>query len=143
MSQEYLDFLSNEEFVYSVYDPSLNIKQSRIVDGYGVTHIYYKVCIRKAYRTFGLTVDWGEESGLKKTEYTLKNNYVFMSNTNYYYTVTKEDETHRYEGKYIVEGYDVDGDGIIDYRPVDLIMITKDMKLTAIWKFDLSYTYVK
>ena len=66
-----------------------------------------------------------------------------MSNTNYYYTVTKEDETHRYEDKYIVEGYDVDGDGIIDYRPVDLIMITKDMKLTAIWKFDLSYTYVK
>ena len=143
LSQEYLDSLSNDEFVYSIYEPSLNIKQSRTVDGYGVTHIYYKVCIRKEYRTFGLTVDWGEESGLTKSEYTLKNNYVFMANTNYYYTVTGENETHRYEDKYIVEGYDADGDGIIDYRPGDLIQITKDMKLTAIWKYDSSYTYVK
>ena len=43
---------------------------------------------------------------------------------------------HTYEDKYIVEGYDVDGDGEIDYKPGDLIRITEDMTIKAVWKFD-------
>ena len=143
LSQEYLDSLNNDEFVYSIYDPALNMKQSRFDDDYGVTHIYYKVVIRKAYRMFTLTVDWGEESGMANSTYTLKNGYLFMANTNYYYTSAGEDEMYKYEDKYVVEGYDVDGDGVIDYKPGDLIRITEDMTIKAVWKFDSRLTYTK
>lgn len=131
-SQAYYDSLNNEEFIYSSYlQGSYDVKQSTLVDGYGVTYITYIVSIRKEHRTFNIIVDFDRDD------------YVNYSRTvEYGQSFVTDIASNKYindgtkEVCYYFLGWDVDGDGIVDYGPNLFITITKDMTFKAIYSIN-------
>lgn len=131
------EYLTSNEFMYKTFADNANIKKSVLVDGYGITNVYYSVYITKQYKEYIVTVNY-EASDF--VDFTTKVHYkdLFFVDVQMSKAIIGEDEYGKYIGYYKLLGFDTNEDGIIDLNPDDIIEITENLTLTAIWKTEPS-----
>lgn len=136
-SNEYYNSLENNEFMYKTFANNANIKRSVLVDGYGITNVYYSVYITKQYKEYIVTVNY-EASDF--VDFTTKVHYkdLFFVDVQMSKAIIGEDEYGKYIGYYKLLGFDTNGDGIIDLNPGEIIEITENLTLTAVWETEPS-----
>ena len=136
-SSEYLDSLSNNiNYIYtSYYDGDFNYNSEHNLDFYGRIKRYYNIAIRRNTRQYKLIINWNSNPITypdQITEYTLEINSLYPAPLSEYYYVDYDE--YGYAKFYYFIGFDADGDGVVDYKPGDMIIINGDLNLTACWE---------
>lgn len=130
-SKEYCDSLSNDEFSYSI-DADWCVNRVSHKDGYGITHITYKVYMVKKTKTYTVYFDYDTPNYVNRSDSVKYGELVCVPTS--VKEVIVEDEYGKYVEYYRIIGFDTDGDGIADVKPDEYVTITKDTTFKAIYE---------
>ena len=129
-SEEFYAEMDSPEYYYqSYFDGRYDLNGAGNADFNGVITRYYRVMVKRILKVY--TVTEVRNDGSKDSVMKFRYNQLFTCPSTEYYKVV---EAYRVKHDHYFVGYDVDGDGIVDYRPGEKILITKDMRLYCIWK---------
>lgn len=124
---------SSAEYTYRSYTGgAMDHNSANPADYHGVIRRYYGVSVQKVPNYYEVTeirnIEYYEEQEWT-TRYRYNTVYVCPDAT-YYKFVTINGVSHLH----YFAGYDADGDGVVDYLPGERILITKNMRLSSVWK---------
>ena len=131
-SDKYLAFMNDDEFSCSV-DEYRSVKDSRLTDGYGITIVTYIVYIVKRTNTYTVFYDFNAPNH-SNYGYSYKYGAVAYAFGGAEKQVDGEDEYGQYVAYYRLVGYDTDGDGVVDVKPGDFLVVTKNTTFKAIYE---------
>lgn len=133
-SAEFYAENNTPEYTYRSYaNGSLDYNSANPPDYYGVIYRYYGVAVQKSPVYYDVTeimnIEYYENQEVT-TSY--RYNTVFTCPDATYYKFVKDE--YGYTHDHYFAGYDADGDGVVDYLPGEKILITKNMRLSSVWK---------
>ena len=132
-SEEFYAKNDSPEYTYRSYaDGAFDYNVVGYADLHGVIPRHYKVVVQRIPKIYKVTeilnIDYYENQ--ESTAEYRYNQLFTCPDKEYYKFVEANGITHIH----YFAGYDVDGDGIADYLPGEKILITKDMRLSCLWK---------
>ena len=134
-SSYYEELSENSDYIYSSYSSGeLNLNTEITHGFYENVNRYYRVCIRKVIKTYKVTINWNSDPSSYEqiTERICDMKSLFECESSGYYYFETDPVTGGAIIHYFMD-YDVDGDGTVDYKPGEFIIITEDMTLVALW----------